>query len=100
VTVQEPGVTPTCAGTVPPFRDSVVPTALTIPPQVVVVFAGTAKFKFALRMDRSSVHAFVLERISANEFGLNMLTLSVDVPPAGMEIGLKLLLICAGNENP
>ena len=100
VTVHDPGVVPTCAGTVPPFNDNVVPTALTIPPQVVVALTGFAKFRFAFNADRSSVQAFVLERIRAKEFGLKMLMLRVDVPPAGMDIGLKLLLICAGKENP
>ena len=90
----------TCAGTVPPFKDKVVPTALTIPPQVVVGLAGFAKFRFSFDVDRSSVQAFVLERIRAKEFGLKMLTLRVDVPPAEMRIGSKLLLICAGKENP
>src|SRR5271157_5949918 len=42
VTEQDPGLEPTWAGTVPPLRDTEPPTALTIPPQVVVVFAGLA----------------------------------------------------------
>ena len=92
---------PTCAGTVPPIRDNVVPDALTMPPQVVVAFVGVAKFKFAFETDRSSVHAGgVVESVRGNEFGLNMLTLRMEVPPAGMAIGLKLLLICAGREIP
>jgi hypothetical protein len=99
VTVQEPGVDPTCAGTVPPIKDNVLPTAVTIPPQVVVVLGGEAKFKPAGK--RSSVQAGgVVERVRANEFGLKMLTLRVDVPPADMDIGLKLLLICAGRDIP
>ena len=95
VTVQEPGVVPTWAGTAPPINDRVVPTTLTIPPQAVVAPAGLAKPRPVA--DRSSIQAGgVVERVRANEFGLNMLTLRVEVPPAGMDIGVKLLLICAG----
>ena len=100
VTVQDPKVLPTFAGTMPPLKDNVVPTADTIPPQVVVVLAGLAKFRFPFNTDKSSVREFVLERMRANEFGLNMITLNVDVPPAEMDIGLKEVLIPAGRENP
>ncbi len=69
VTVQEPGVIPTWAGTVPPMRERVVPTIVTTPPQVFVVFGGTATFKFA--EERSSVHAAgFVDNVRANEFGL------------------------------
>ena len=44
-TLQEPGVTPVCAGTVPPLNEKVVPpgTAFTVPPQVVVALTGLAR---------------------------------------------------------
>jgi len=43
-TVHSPGVAPTCAGTVPPLSDKVVVpgTAVTLPPQVLDMFAGFA----------------------------------------------------------
>jgi len=43
-TVHSPGIAPTCAGTVPPARDNVVVpgTAVTVPPQVLDIFAGLA----------------------------------------------------------
>jgi hypothetical protein len=69
VTVQEPGVLPTWAGTVPPRRDNTVPEVVTIPPQSLVALLGLAKFRFA--PVRSSVQAGgLVDRLSANEFGL------------------------------
>lgn len=69
VTVQDPGVVPTCAGTLPPMRDNTVPETETIPPQLLVAPLGLAKFRFAV--DRSSVQAGgVVDRFRANEFGL------------------------------
>lgn len=43
-TVHDPGVTPVCAGTVPPLNDKVVPpdTAVTEPPQVLDALTGFA----------------------------------------------------------
>lgn len=69
VTVQEPGVEPTCAGTVPPIRESTVPETCTRPPQLLVAPLGLAKLKSAPA--RSSVQAGgVADRFNANEFGL------------------------------
>ena len=43
-TVHDPGVAPTCSGTVPPVKDNVVPpgAAVTEPSQVLVKFTGFA----------------------------------------------------------
>jgi hypothetical protein len=44
VTVQDPGVVPVCAGTVPPRRDNVADpaTAVTVPPHVLMIPTGFA----------------------------------------------------------
>jgi hypothetical protein len=96
-TVHEPGVGPDCAGTVPPLSDTVVPpaAALTEPPQELVTPTGLAMIRPGwTRSKSSSQEAFV----SGKPLGLKMVTLKREVPPAGIEIGEKLLLISAGRE--
>ena len=68
-TVHSPGVTPTCAGTVPPLNDKVVDpgTAVTLPPQVLETFAGFAMDKPGCTPTKLSVQEALL---SENEFGL------------------------------
>jgi hypothetical protein len=96
-TVHDPGVVPDCAGTVPPLRDKVVPPAgaLTVPPQVLVKPAGLAMVRPGWTpIKLSSQEALV----KSNRLGLKMVTLRREVPPAGIEIGEKLLLISAGRD--
>ena len=89
-----PGVAPTCAGTLPPLRENVGPpaTAVTVPPQVLVVVSGLAMVTPAGKV---SVHAAL-----DNEklLGLKIETVRVDSPPEAMEIGAKFLFSSAGNE--
>ena len=99
VTEHDPGLMPTCFGTVPPLNESVVPTALTVPPQEVVVLAGLAKV-IPVAAKSSVQAAGAVDSVRANEFGLNMLTVSVEVPPGAIDMGVKLLLICAGKDTP
>lgn len=68
-TVQSPGVIPTCAGTVPPFNDKVVVpgTAVTLPPQLLEMFAGFAIVNPDCTPAKSSVQEALLNE---NEFGL------------------------------
>ena len=93
-TVHDPGVDPVWAGTVPPLNDMVVEPAgaVTVPPQVFAVTPTTV-----IPAGKLSVHEAL---VSANAFGLKMVTLRRDTPPAGMEIGEKLLFISAGNDKP
>lgn len=68
VTVQDPGVEATWAGTVPPINEMVFPIMDTVPPQVVVGLAGEAKKRFSGRV--STQAAGEEERVSTNAFGL------------------------------
>lgn len=95
--VHDPGVDPDCAGTVPPVSDRVVlpAVALTEPPQVLDKPTGSAITRPGWTPTRLSVQEAL---VSANPLGLKTVTLRRDVPPAGIEIGEKLLLISAGRE--
>jgi len=95
VTVHDPGVDPVWGGTVPPFNDNVVEpaTAVTDPPQVFIRPIGFAITRAGWIPIKLSVQdAFV----NGNAFGLKMETCRLAVPPAGMDIGEKLLFISAG----
>ena len=98
-TVQDPGVAAVCRGTVPPLRDSTVPPgeAVTLPPQLFETFGGFAMLIPGCTEVRLSIQ---LALVKSNAFGLNTFTSRRDVPPGAMESGVKLLFICAGNENP
>ena len=96
--VQEPGVEPTWAATVPPLKEMVVVPvlAMTMPPHVLSRFEGVAILKPACRPTRLSVK----ETLSSwKVFGLKMLISSREVSPAMMEIGVNRLLIWAENES-
>lgn len=69
VTVQSPGTALTCAGTVPPLRDSVVVpgTAVTLPPHELVTFAGFAMASPGWTPTKLSVQEALF---SWKEFGL------------------------------
>src|SRR5271157_1281274 len=69
VTVQEPFVLPTLAGTVPPLRERLVApgTALTVPPQVLDRFTGLARLMPGWTPTRLSLQAAL---VSWNTFGL------------------------------
>ena len=95
VTVHEPGVDPVWAGTVPPLNDNVVDpeTAVTEPPQVLIRPTGFA----ITRPDWTPIKLSDQEAlVSGKAFGLKIDTRRRDVPPAGMDIGEKPLLIPAG----
>ena len=92
VTVQEPFVTPTCGGTVPPLKEMVVPppTAVRVPPQVFAsTFNGLVRVMPGWTPTKLSVHVAL---VSWNKFELKIVMLSWDVSPDAMLIGLKLLL--------
>jgi hypothetical protein len=91
-TVQEPGVDPACAGTLPPVNVKLVPpdTAVTVPPHELDRPAG---FAIVIPAGKLSVNAAF---VNANGFGLKIDTLNREMPPDGMLIGEKLLLISAG----
>lgn len=95
--VHDPGVDPDCAGTVPPVKDKVAlpSVALTEPPQLLVKPAGVAMTRPGWTPTKLSVQEAL---VSENPFGLKTVTLKRDVPPAGIEIGEKLLFISAGRE--
>jgi hypothetical protein len=93
-TVQDPGVEPDWAGTVPPLKDMVVEPAgaVTVPPQVFPDIPTTV-----IPAGKLSVQdAFV----SGNALGLKMVTRRSEVAPAAMDIGEKVLLISAGKVMP
>lgn len=94
-TVHEPGVTPTCGGTVPPDKDIVVPpgAAATLLPQVDTRFIGLAIKIPGCTPTRLSVQAAFS---SWNRFGLKIVILRRDTCPGVMEIGENSLLISAG----
>jgi len=92
-TVHEPGVTPDCAGTTPPVRETLVDVVFTVPLQVLAILGGLA---IETPAGRLSVQ---LAFVKSNEFGLKMLTISVEVPPALIVNGSNLLLTSAGNET-
>jgi len=98
-TVHEPGVVPTWAGTVPPLNDKVVPpeTAVTLPPQLLLRFTGFAIEIPGWTPTKLSVQEAL---VSWNGFGLNIVTMSRETPPAAIDIGVKLLFISAGNDGP
>lgn len=91
-TVHEPGVVPDWAGTVPPLRDMVdtPAAAVTLPPQVFEATLTTLMFAGILSVQEALV--------SGNPFGLKMVTVRRDVPPDGIDLGVKFLLISAGSE--
>jgi hypothetical protein len=98
-TVHCPGVIPTCWGTVPPFNASVVVPGLAVmlPLHVLETLAGEAINNPGCTPTRSSIQ----EALSNwNEFGLYIVTSRRDIPPDGIAIGVKLLLISAGKDNP
>jgi hypothetical protein len=97
-TVHSPGVIPLCAGTIPPLRANVVDpgTAVILPPQVLETFAGFAIDNPGCTPTRLSVQEAL---VSGNEFGLYIVTLRRDMPPDEIAIGVKLLLISAGNDS-
>jgi hypothetical protein len=68
-TVHSPGVTPTCAGTVPPLSNKVVVPgmAVTVPPHVLDIFAGFAMDKPGCTPTKLSVQEALL---SEKELGL------------------------------
>lgn len=68
-TVHSPGVMPTCAGTVPPLKDKVVVpgTAVTLPPQLLEMFAGFAINNPGCTPAKLSVQEAL---VNENEFGL------------------------------
>lgn len=92
-TVQEPEIPPLFAGTLPPRSESVRPTIVIVPPQVVDAFAGLAKLNPAGRVSDQATGS--VESVSAKLFGLYTTTVRVETPPAEMLMGLKLLLISA-----
>ncbi|HLF90604.1 MAG TPA: hypothetical protein VI451_16785 [Anaerolineales bacterium] len=98
-TVHEPGVVPTCAGTVPPLNDKVVPpeTAVTVPPQLLLEFTGFAIEIPGWTPTKLSVQEAL---VSWNPFGLNMVTRRRATPPDAIDIGVKLLFISAGKDGP
>ena len=70
VTLQEPGVEPVCAGTVPPINDNALPIAVTVPPTQVVAGLGELVNVNPVE-DKSSIQAGgLVESDRANEFGL------------------------------
>src|SRR5215212_1293017 len=95
VTVQEPGVDPVWAGTVPPLNDNVVDpaTAVTEPPQVFMRPTGFAITRPGWMLIKLSDQEAL---VNGNAFGLKIDTRRRDIPPAGMDIGEKPLLIPAG----
>jgi hypothetical protein len=97
-TVHEPGIAPTCAGTVPALNDRVVPpgAAVTVPPQVLLKFTGFAIKRPGWTPTKLSVQ---VAAVNWKALGLNMVTLRRDTPPAAMEIGKKLLFISAGKDT-
>jgi len=99
VTVHEPGVDPVCGGTVPPLKDNVVDpaTALTDPPQVLISPTGLAITRPAWTPIKLSVQEAL---VNGKAFGLKIETCRLAVPPAGMDIGEKLLFISAGKVRP
>jgi hypothetical protein len=82
---------------VPPLSEKLVPpaVALTEPPQEFVSPTGLAMTRPVWTLTRLSTQAAL---VSGNPLGLKMVTLRREVPPAGIEIGEKLLLISAGIE--
>jgi len=84
---------------VPPLNDSIVPpgAAVTGPPQLLLTFAGLAIRMPGWTPARLSVQEAL---VSANGFGLKMVTIRRDTPPEAIEIGEKRLLISAGKEGP
>jgi hypothetical protein len=92
-TVHDPGVDPR-AGTVPPLNDMAAEPAgaVTVPPQV---FPAT--FVTVTPDGKLSVQDVL---VNANVFGLKTEMRRREVPPAGMEIGVKVLLISAGKDMP
>jgi len=95
VTVHEPGVGPIWAGTVPPLNDNVVDpaTAVTEPPQVFIRPTGLAITRPGWTPIKLSDQEAL---VSGKAFGLKIDTRRRDIPPAGMDIGEKPLLIPAG----
>lgn len=89
-TVQDPGVEPDCAGTVPPVSEMVdVPAgADAVPPQLfdcspaIVMLEGIVSVQAAL--------------VNAKGFGLKIVMRRREVPPAAIRIGVKVLFISAG----
>ena len=83
----------------PPVKDRVVPpaTAVTLPPQVFLKFTGLAIKRPGWTPTKLSVQVAL---VNGKSLGLYIVTMRRDIPPAGMEIGVKLLLISAGKDNP
>ena len=94
-TKHSPGVAPTWAGTDPPLKDKVVVfgAAVAEPPQVLFKPFGFAIFRPACTPIKLSVQ---LVFVNGNVFGLNTVTLSTEIPPALINIGVNCLLISAG----
>jgi hypothetical protein len=94
-TVQDPGVELDCAGTVPPLSENVVDpaTAVTDPPQVLMILTGLAITSPGCSRIKLSVQAAL---VNGNALGLKTDTRRRAVPPAGIERGVKALFISAG----
>ena len=71
---------------------------VTVPPQFVVGLAGDAKYRFAGKVSVQA--AGEDERVRGKELGLAIITVRVEMAPALMDGGVKLLFICAGSVVP
>ena len=93
-TVHDPGVVPAWAGTVPPLREMLVEPAgaVTVPPQELDVTPTTV-----IPAGKLSVQEAL---VNWKELGLKIVIRRTEVPPAAMEIGVKVLLISAGSDIP
>jgi hypothetical protein len=97
VTSQYPKTAPTFAGTVPPMIDKVVPmVVMELPAQVVAGLAGLAKVTPAGSVSVRA--AGTVDNVKGKEFGLVIVIVNTELLPAPIELGVKKLLICAGNE--
>ena len=78
LTVQEPAVEPTWAGTVPPLRDKLVAplTAVTVPPHELVTPGALAIFSPGWMPTKLSAHDVF---VNAKTFGLKIVMLKTDV---------------------
>lgn len=79
----------------PPFNDSIVVlgTAVTMPPQVLLISPGDAIDNPGCTPIKLSVQ---LASVNGNIFGLNTVTLSTEIAPVSINIGVNCLLISAG----
>lgn len=91
--VQVPAVMPVPAGIAPPVKVTVVPpgVAVTTPPQV-----ETALGVAAITTPGGKVSVSGAVKVATRVFGLDKVIVSVEIPPAVIEAGLKALLTVGG----